>query len=98
MKSYEVVCIAVSGLNKKVFGAGDIVTEDQFPAGHAEKYLKSGHLAAHGAVESAPVKTAQIDDKPEYESVTAAAIKAMLEERGVDISGAKSKKDLYTLL
>jgi hypothetical protein len=44
MARYEVIVLGVQGLNKKIYTAGEKVTEGNFPAGVAEELVKSGHL------------------------------------------------------
>ena len=44
MGRYKVVVLGVQGLNKKVYGPGDVVTEKNFPEGVAAQLVKSGHL------------------------------------------------------
>lgn len=42
-KKYEVICSAVNG-KQKIYGAGDIVDENDFIAGVAEGYVKTEHM------------------------------------------------------
>lgn len=55
-KKYKVVSITVGGAHNKIFNSGDIVTEDQFPMGQAEAYVKSGHLKSESTKMSAEEK------------------------------------------
>ena len=44
MKEYIVIALSVGGLNNKIFNSGDIVNENQFVQGHAEKLVAQGFL------------------------------------------------------
>lgn len=50
MKRFKVKSLHVGGLGNKVFKAGDIVTERNFPAGNVEKLVSGGHLEFHDEV------------------------------------------------
>jgi hypothetical protein len=109
MKNYKVACLAVGGLNKKIFEFGDVVSENQFPSGNAEKLVESGHLVRIGEsveVKSEVVKTVEVksDDikpievKPAYNKISVDEIKAILTAREIDFSNVSKKSDLYALL
>jgi hypothetical protein len=40
MKKYTVISLTVGGLANKIFKYGDIVREDNFPKGNAEKLVQ----------------------------------------------------------
>jgi len=42
--NYKVIVLGVQGINNKVYGPGEIVTEKHFPEGNAEKLVKDGKL------------------------------------------------------
>lgn len=44
MSTYKVKVLGVQGLNNKVFGPNEIVTEAHFPAGNAKILEKEGKL------------------------------------------------------
>lgn len=44
MDKYKVKVLGVQGINKKVYGPGEIVTEKNFPEGNAEKLVEEGKL------------------------------------------------------
>lgn len=44
MGSYKVKPLWIGGKGNKLFKAGDIVTDENFPAGNAAKLVASGHL------------------------------------------------------
>ena len=57
MKKYVVLALALGGLGNKVFNAGDIVSEDNFPAGNAQKLVEGGFIKeAEEAKEEKPKK------------------------------------------
>ncbi len=53
VKFYTVVALACSGLGGAVYRNGQTVKETDFPIGHAEKYVKSGHIKPVDAEEEA---------------------------------------------
>lgn len=44
MRTFKVISLSVGGSNNKIFKSGDIVTENQFPQGNADKLVKGGFL------------------------------------------------------
>lgn len=44
---YKVIALSVAGSNNRVLKSGDIVTEEHFFPGHAQKLVESGHIAPH---------------------------------------------------
>lgn len=96
MANYKVISLSVGGLCKKIYSAGDLVTDASFPAGNAEKLVTAGHLEL---IEDAPVQVAEsTSTKPKYDSVNAADIKVLLTEAGVEYKSNASKAELYKLL
>jgi hypothetical protein len=55
MKKYRVKSLAVAGRYNKIHRTGDTVFETNFPEGHAEKLVVSGHLEAIGEGEPGQV-------------------------------------------
>jgi hypothetical protein len=43
-RKFKVVCLAVSGVRNAIHRSGDVVFENNFPEGNAEKLLKSKHI------------------------------------------------------
>lgn len=44
MMTYKVIALSVGGKSNRIFTAGDVVTADAFPDGHAEKLVEQGFL------------------------------------------------------
>jgi len=44
MKKYKVISLSVGGMNNKIYKSQDIVREDSFYPGHAEKLVEQMHL------------------------------------------------------
>jgi hypothetical protein len=57
MKKYIVVALSVGAMSNKIFESGDIVNEDAFPEGHAEKLVGEGFLKPYDESASEAEKT-----------------------------------------
>jgi hypothetical protein len=44
MAQYKVTVLGVQGINNKIYGPNEIVTDKHFPEGNAEKLAKEGKL------------------------------------------------------
>lgn len=51
IKRYIVNCLYVSGIRKAIYTSGQVVTENDFPEGQAEKYVKSKHLRPYDSTQ-----------------------------------------------
>lgn len=58
MNKYRVKSLSVSGRGNKIHRLKDEVRESDFPAGHAKKLHKEGHLELIGGKAAAPTKDA----------------------------------------
>jgi hypothetical protein len=58
MAQYKVKVLQVQGINKKIYNAGTIVSDQNFPEGVALELLKSGHLGELSKDESAKFQKA----------------------------------------
>lgn len=53
--NYRVKALSLSGLNKRMFDSGDIVTEENFPEGNVPR------LIAEGFLEEIPQETSDVE-------------------------------------
>lgn len=68
MKQYRVKSLSVGGRGNKIFRTGDVVNENQFPEGVADKHVVSGHLELIGEVENAPGVAADLGENTPVQS------------------------------
>jgi hypothetical protein len=83
-KQYKVTCYSITGKNVKVFRCGQIVSENQFPEGVADKYVRGGQLKLVS------------EDAPKEK--TSNELKEALTEAGVEYNKSAKKAELKTLL
>jgi hypothetical protein len=75
MANYEVIVLGVQGINNKVFGPGERVTDKHFPEGNAAILCKDGKLKDLGATAS-EAKQKQIAKK-EAEKILKKAVEVL---------------------
>ena len=56
MKKYKVKSLVVIGLSGEKYRTGDVVTENRFEPGHADKLVDQGHLTPEGKPEKQETK------------------------------------------
>jgi len=95
MKKYTVISLTVGGLANKIFNYGDVVNEDNFPKGNAEKLVQQGFLKN---LESEQVEQVSvIVTIPKIESLTKAEIMQKLTSDGKDFDVRANKQELFDL-
>lgn len=97
MKKYRVKALSVGGKNK-IFNYGDVVTENNFPDGNAEKLVEQGFLEVVGKTDKT---TAPINDKStelDVDSLNKKQIISELEERKIEFNSRDDKSVLLELL
>lgn len=62
---YKVKVLGVQGINNKVYGPGEIVTEKNFPEGNAKKLATEGRIEAVTEITGKEVKTGEEAKKVE---------------------------------
>lgn len=68
MRQFKLLTWGVSGLNNKVFGLDDIVSEGHFSPGHADELVSQGFLTEIKPKVEEPLKsTAPLEDDPKGE-------------------------------
>jgi hypothetical protein len=93
MKKYTVISLTVGGLANKIFKYGDVVREDNFPKGNAEKLVQQGFLKE---LESEQVEQVAVV-APKIESFTKAEIMQKLTADGKDFDVRANKQELFDL-
>lgn len=101
MKKYKVKSLYVAGTKRRVFTAGDQVTEEDFPSGNAQELCRKGYLDKVGEDDVVP----KLDDaEPEFiekkigvDDVSIAQMKKDLTKSGVDFAKNITKVDLFQL-
>jgi len=93
MKKYTVISLTVGGLANKIFNYGDVVNEDNFPKGNAEKLVQQGFLKE---LESEQVEQVAVV-APKIESLTKAEIMQKLTADGKDFDVRANKQELFDL-
>jgi hypothetical protein len=103
MKKYIVISLTLGGLGNKIFKYGDVVSENNFPKGNAEKLVQQEFLkevveetadapaAAEITVVVPPVTA------PDYDSVTKADLMKTLTDKAIQFSPDAKKGELYDL-
>ncbi len=94
MKQYKVIALSVGGSGNRIFKAGDTLNENAFPEGHAERYVKSGHLAC--------LENTEDEHEPfqgrEFSEWKIKEIKDFLKENEVEFDSKSNKASLYPLM
>jgi len=67
MAKYRVIVLGVLGINNKVFKAGDIVYDYNFPEGNAQKLLADGKLVSLETEKKAEREAKKSEKKAEKE-------------------------------
>lgn len=60
---YTVIALSVQGKGKKIFDAGDIVTEENFPEGNVPGLISSGFLSEGFSDEDETLEDAKLEDE-----------------------------------
>lgn len=78
---YKVIALSVSGKGKKIFSAGDVVNESDFPSGSVESLVKGGYIKeiASKAKVYEPQKEAE---KPQEVAIKTVAARKNTSKRG----------------
>jgi hypothetical protein len=80
MAKYKVIVLRVQGINKNTYVAGQIVSDENFPEGNAEKLCKEGKLELiESKADKAAKAKAEADAKKKAEKEVDEAAKAKAE-------------------
>jgi len=82
---YKVIALSVSGKGKKIFSAGDVVSENDFPTGSIQSLLKGGYIQL---IEKAKV----VSEKPIEVVKPVEAVKPIEETKSVVTKKVGTKK------
>lgn len=75
MSKYKVIALSVGGLGNKIYSAGDIVTEANFPAGNAANLVKGGYLELIPETANPQASTETPTEQPATNQATAEEVK-----------------------
>ena|ERR1700761_610002 len=96
LKKYKVIALSVGGLNKKIFNSGDIVSEDNFYEGRADKLVAAGFLQEINSQEEIPLSGLKEPKKLwGIDAFDIHDLKINLKNNGIYFDPNSSKQQLY---
>lgn len=75
MPKYKVIALSVGGLGNKIYNAGDIVTEANFPAANVANLVKGGYLELIPETTTQQASTEKPAEEPTANQTTDAEVK-----------------------
>ncbi len=110
MAKYKVIALSIGGRKNKIFSAGDIVTEENFPSGNIEalvtgKYIEpildSTDFKPEITAEKLEVATDEIPEEKKEDTglsiddVTEDELRTDLKSKGFKVGKHETKEDLF---